>query len=134
LARLRRLLLLLAGFLAAALLLARLLAERIALLLLVRALVRILVLVLTHPVYLQRFWLEVARRLSLRHPSQRDNAPWFASFLSQPHAGTRSVHASSLVNCNELKGATAMGRYALLWMIGVPLPILFLIYVFGGLH
>ena len=67
LARLRRLLLLLAGFLAAALLLARLLAGLIALLLLVRALVRILV--LTHPVYLQRCWLEVARRLSLRHPA-----------------------------------------------------------------
>jgi len=27
-----------------------------------------------------------------------------------------------------------MGRYLLLWMIGVPLPILALIWVFGGLH
>jgi len=27
-----------------------------------------------------------------------------------------------------------MGRYLLLWMIGVPLPILVLIYAFGGLH
>jgi len=27
-----------------------------------------------------------------------------------------------------------MGRYLLLWLIGVPLPIVALIYAFGGLH
>jgi len=27
-----------------------------------------------------------------------------------------------------------MGRYALLWMLGVPIPILVLIWIFGGLH
>jgi hypothetical protein len=27
-----------------------------------------------------------------------------------------------------------MGRYLLLWMLGIPLPILVLIYAFGGLH
>lgn len=27
-----------------------------------------------------------------------------------------------------------MGRYFLLWMLGVPLPILVLIYAFGGLN
>jgi len=27
-----------------------------------------------------------------------------------------------------------MGRYLLLWLIGVPLPILVVIYAFGGLH
>jgi hypothetical protein len=27
-----------------------------------------------------------------------------------------------------------MGRYLLLWLLGVPLPILLLIWVFGGLH
>jgi hypothetical protein len=27
-----------------------------------------------------------------------------------------------------------MGRYLLLWLISVPLPILALIYAFGGLH
>ena len=25
-----------------------------------------------------------------------------------------------------------MGRYLLLWMLGIPLPILVLIYMFGG--
>jgi hypothetical protein len=28
----------------------------------------------------------------------------------------------------------AMGRYALLWLLGVPIPILLLIWAFGGLH
>jgi len=27
-----------------------------------------------------------------------------------------------------------VGRYLLLWMLGIPLPILVLIYAFGGLH
>jgi hypothetical protein len=27
-----------------------------------------------------------------------------------------------------------MGRYLLLWLLGVPIPILVLIYAFGGLH
>jgi len=27
-----------------------------------------------------------------------------------------------------------MGRYVLLWLIGVPIPILFLIWIIGGLH
>jgi len=27
-----------------------------------------------------------------------------------------------------------MGRYLLLWLLGIPLPILFLIWIVGGLH
>jgi hypothetical protein len=27
-----------------------------------------------------------------------------------------------------------MGRYLLLWILGVPLPLLALIWLFGGLH
>jgi hypothetical protein len=27
-----------------------------------------------------------------------------------------------------------MGRYVLLWLLGVPIPILLLIWAFGGLH
>ncbi len=27
-----------------------------------------------------------------------------------------------------------MGRYLLLWLLGVPIPILLLIWFFGGLH
>jgi len=27
-----------------------------------------------------------------------------------------------------------MGRYMLLWLLGVPIPILLLVWAFGGLH
>jgi len=27
-----------------------------------------------------------------------------------------------------------MGRYLLLWLLGIPLPILLLIWIIGGLH
>jgi len=33
-----------------------------------------------------------------------------------------------------IHGDMRMGRYLLLWLLGVPLPILVLIYAFGGLH
>jgi hypothetical protein len=31
-------------------------------------------------------------------------------------------------------GEPTMGRYLLLWLLGVPIPILVLIWIFGGLH
>jgi hypothetical protein len=31
-------------------------------------------------------------------------------------------------------GEPTMGRYLLLWLLGVPIPILVLIWLFGGLH
>jgi hypothetical protein len=31
-------------------------------------------------------------------------------------------------------GGPLMGRYMLLWLLGVPIPILVLIWAFGGLH
>lgn len=38
------------------------------------------------------------------------------------------------MGATTIKGLTVMGRYALLWMIGVPVPILVLIWLFGGLN
>jgi len=32
------------------------------------------------------------------------------------------------------QGGPTMGRYMLLWLLGVPIPILVLIWLFGGLH
>jgi hypothetical protein len=43
---------------------------------------------------------------------------------------TRVLTASGSVERWEL----TMGRYALLWMLGVPIPVLLLIYFFGGLN
>jgi len=37
------------------------------------------------------------------------------------------------INLSVTRGVF-MGRYLLLWLLGVPLPILVLIYAFGGLH
>jgi hypothetical protein len=34
----------------------------------------------------------------------------------------------------EVKRNAAMGRYLLLWLLGVPIPILILIWLIGGLH
>jgi len=34
----------------------------------------------------------------------------------------------------HIEGGVLMGRYLLLWLLGIPLPILVLIYVFGGLR
>jgi hypothetical protein len=41
------------------------------------------------------------------------------------------------LNANERRGRAKgqnMGRYLLLWLIGVPLPILLIIWLLGGLH
>jgi hypothetical protein len=35
---------------------------------------------------------------------------------------------------SEEQWELTMGRYALLWLLGVPIPILLLIYLFGGLN
>jgi hypothetical protein len=45
------------------------------------------------------------------------------------HPATRHYSASKN-DCRSL----IMGRYLLLWMLGIPLPILVLIYMFSGLH
>jgi len=39
--------------------------------------------------------------------------------------------SSTRARKNEEK---TMGRYVLLWLLGVPIPILLLIWAFGGLH
>jgi len=45
--------------------------------------------------------------------------------------GTRSQHREFPVHITEKR---TMGRYMLLWLLGVPIPILVLIWLFGGLH
>jgi hypothetical protein len=55
----------------------------------------------------------------------------------------RAVHAFRFVGTLEqtvhfsrsiLTGDENMGRGLLLWLIGIPLPIILLIWLFGGLH
>jgi hypothetical protein len=45
-----------------------------------------------------------------------------------PHPVALSPH-----NCT-IDGVHSMGRYFMLWMLGIPLPVLAMIYMFGGLN
>jgi hypothetical protein len=57
-----------------------------------------------------------------------------------PHASSRSIRGTDQRRCEFLPRTILrtkelnMGRYLLLWMLGIPLPILALIWIFGGLH
>jgi hypothetical protein len=51
--------------------------------------------------------------------------------------GTAGTLRRQIRSCPHKPGKPSegdMGRYALLWLLGVPIPILLLIYLFGGLH
>jgi hypothetical protein len=53
--------------------------------------------------------------------------------MTENYAGTPSpLHA--LLPHHGRWEESVMGRYLLLWLLGVPIPILILIYAFGGLH
>jgi hypothetical protein len=50
-----------------------------------------------------------------------------------------SVEPGTIVPADSYRGGqtnwrTTMGRYALLWLLGVPIPVLLLIWAFGGMH
>ncbi len=65
--------------------------------------------------------------------------------MASPLRGDNGKHSATLRNKasqrelrpsfnSRVTGGAIMGRYLLLWMLGIPLPILVLIYAFGGLH
>ena len=45
----------------------------------------------------------------------------------------RNHPAAEALSARQIK-ELVMGRYMLLWLLGVPIPILVLIWAFGGLH
>ena len=115
--------LLLAGLLSATLLLAALLL-----------LTRLLVWILIHRFVLSDVAWERTNRL---RPMATGNAldslivPCRGSKRASPNvSGTRMGPVCSLQQREE----PTMGRYLLLWLLGVPIPILVLIWLFGGLH
>ncbi len=121
-------LLLLTGLLSAALL-----AGLIALLLLARLLVGVLVL-LVHSVFLQRCWLLWLEDCLRDFPANKITSDEiFRSVCNGMREPFGNLPSSILVNNAEWR-TTIMGRYLLLWLLGVPLPILALIWIFGGLH
>src|SRR5215472_10706588 len=46
----------------------------------------------------------------------------------------RSFGGARRLGVSPSHGVQVMGRYLLLWLLGVPIPILLLIWAFGGLH
>jgi len=47
---------------------------------------------------------------------------------------TLELKAPRLVGLRDNKQEETMGRGLLLWLIGIPIPIIILIWAFGGLH
>jgi hypothetical protein len=45
-----------------------------------------------------------------------------------------SLEKAALAQRDDPAGDHPMGRYLLLWLLGVPIPILILIWALGGLH
>lgn len=119
------LLLLLRRLMTALLLLTRLLAA--ALLLLAGA----LILMLAHSRSFHRGWVFVAE---LPDPPSANNVRSRASFRRPGATRTEGTCAALSSSFSINSGSDAMGRYLLLWLLGIPLPILFLIWIFGGLH
>jgi hypothetical protein len=58
------------------------------------------------------------------------SSAFFLSPLKQNHREPDVSAQSSSMQ----PGEPTMGRYLLLWLLGVPIPILVLIWIFGGLH
>jgi hypothetical protein len=126
----RLLLLLLTRFLLAALLLATLLLTTLLLL------TRLLVWILIHCTFLSNIGSK--RHLDRSRPMAKDNAcRWHLFPCTRPLKfeenvfGTCRCHRKFPIGVMEEQ---TMGRYMLLWLLGVPIPILVLIWLFGGLH
>jgi hypothetical protein len=48
--------------------------------------------------------------------------------------GGRNLSRPPCIGPHHPMMEVSMGRYLLLWLLGIPLPILVLIYAFGGLN
>jgi hypothetical protein len=75
---------------------------------------------------------------SVNHQTSMDHAVWAPAFVGATACVASSGtplhrHALFRIEINDRR-SSIMGRYLLLWMLGIPLPILVLIYMFGGLH
>ncbi len=133
----RRLLLLLLTrlLLSATLLLATLLLATLLLAALL-LLTRLLVWILIHRTFLSNVGSK--RHLDRSRPMTRDNAGRLHSF---PFTGRLNFDENVFGTCPcrcefpiQITEERTMGRYMLLWLLGVPIPILVLIWLFGGMH
>jgi hypothetical protein len=62
--------------------------------------------------------------------------PCFLFQFQTPHKFEQKLNGTwHLGPCSlQQQGEPTMGRYLLLWLLGIPIPILVLIWIFGGLH
>ena len=80
--------------------------------------------------------VRASRARTCFRPTEATASPafWFRRILQTRARGTDRRRSQfpprTFLRTKELN----MGRYLLLWLLGVPLPILALIWVFGGLH
>jgi hypothetical protein len=63
-------------------------------------------------------------------PARGRNNPKYA----EKPGGTFILLCRYFASSDEVTQEDVMGRGLLLWLIGIPLPIILLIWLFGGLH
>lgn len=132
LAVLLTLLVLLAALLLATLLLAWLLLAAALLLTALLLLAGFLVRILIHGSFLFKYWFEAPFRSLTSHGKSQTAE---VAFVPTTHGSNMSGNLKRACRVPFLqRGEPTMGRYLLLWLLGVPIPILLLIWLFGGLH
>jgi hypothetical protein len=55
-------------------------------------------------------------------------------YLFRISRGTNCLQRTFLVGHSKLEKEAQMGRGLLLWLIGIPIPIILLVWLLGGLH
>jgi hypothetical protein len=77
----------------------------------------------------------LARRLGFGAPRpEQVITPASAHSFPQGAAGTHDGTIGATAHSPSHTTEEAMGRYLLLWLLGIPLPLLVLIWLLGGLH
>jgi hypothetical protein len=77
-------------------------------------------------------------------PGSRNNVPHLyfvpprpepAPSMAEPDTGCRCCRRMKLHKIRKSKDpGVKMGRFVLLWLLGIPLPILLIIWILGGFH
>jgi len=73
------------------------------------------------------------RALQLSSVPSSSSSDWNSS-LWDDGTLSRGALSSAVLRHEQEEEEKVMGRYALLWLLGVPIPTLLLIWAFGGLH
>jgi hypothetical protein len=73
------------------------------------------------------------RFIRISRPRAGSDARW--QRCANPRAGEVELsYEADVLVAVEIAEEAKMGRGLLLWLIGIPIPIILLIWLFGGLH